>query len=69
MDSYASWIFSGFRNQIEQLNWMTGLSKTGAYSKLDNLVINTGYPDWEMDDQQLVDFYKVYCLDVKIQPL
>ncbi|KAK6059897.1 hypothetical protein COOONC_02449 [Cooperia oncophora] len=54
----ASSILIGFRSMLDQLDWMTAASKKGAYSKIDNLVKNIGYPDWITDDTQLTAYHQ-----------
>ncbi|KAJ1362431.1 hypothetical protein KIN20_021969 [Parelaphostrongylus tenuis] len=51
-------ILIGFRTMLDQLNWMTPATKKGAYSKIDNLVRNIGYPDWITNDPQFIEYYK-----------
>ncbi|EYC29504.1 hypothetical protein Y032_0006g3009 [Ancylostoma ceylanicum] len=55
----ASSILIGFRSMLDQLDWMTPATKSGAYSKIDNLVKNIAYPDWITNNTQFVDYHKV----------
>ncbi|EYC29508.1 hypothetical protein Y032_0006g3009 [Ancylostoma ceylanicum] len=54
----ASSILIGFRSMLDQLDWMTPATKSGAYSKIDNLVKNIAYPDWITNNTQFVDYHK-----------
>ncbi|ETN85800.1 peptidase family M13 [Necator americanus] len=49
---------------LDQLDWMTSATKTGAYSKIDNLVKNIAYPDWITDNAQLTNYHKELELQV-----
>ncbi|KAK6748907.1 hypothetical protein RB195_001497 [Necator americanus] len=60
----ASSILIGFRSMLDQLDWMTSATKTGAYSKIDNLVKNIAYPDWITDNAQLTNYHKELELQV-----
>ncbi|CAB3411008.1 unnamed protein product [Caenorhabditis bovis] len=53
----ASSIVVGFRSMIDQLDWMTASTKSGAYNKIDNLVKNIAYPEWITDDIALSKYH------------
>ncbi|KHJ93362.1 peptidase family M13 [Oesophagostomum dentatum] len=58
----VSFVSVGFRSMIDQLNWMSPVSKAAAYKKIDHIVTNVGYPEWITDDAQLVKAHK--ALDI-----
>lgn len=43
---------------IDQLDWMSSLSKKAAYAKIANIAKNIGYNDFIVDDALLADHYK-----------
>uniref|UniRef100_A0A1I7ZNT4 Neprilysin n=1 Tax=Steinernema glaseri TaxID=37863 RepID=A0A1I7ZNT4_9BILA len=53
----AESILTGMQSMIDQLSWMTHYTKSGAYSKIDNLIKNIGYPDFITNDTQLAQYY------------
>lgn len=50
---------------IDGLDWMDDDSKTGAYAKIRDLVVNVAYPDFIIDNAQLDAYYKDLSLDAK----
>ncbi|CAJ0601297.1 unnamed protein product [Cylicocyclus nassatus] len=62
----ASSILIGFRSMIDQLNWMTSASKSGAYNKIENLVKNIAYPDWITDDAQFTAYHHELGVSVNV---
>ncbi|GMT01608.1 hypothetical protein PENTCL1PPCAC_23782 [Pristionchus entomophagus] len=58
MKSIAASISTAFRENIDQLDWITPASKQGAFQKIDNLVLNIAYTGWVLDDAKLSEYYK-----------
>uniref|UniRef100_A0A915EDN2 Uncharacterized protein n=1 Tax=Ditylenchus dipsaci TaxID=166011 RepID=A0A915EDN2_9BILA len=52
-------VLLGFRSMIDQLPWMSVETKHHAYSKMDGMVVNIGYPDMLTDNQKIIDHYSV----------
>uniref|UniRef100_A0A914CUU7 Uncharacterized protein n=1 Tax=Acrobeloides nanus TaxID=290746 RepID=A0A914CUU7_9BILA len=49
----ADSIVIGFRSMIDQIYWMSFVSKKGAYDKIDKLVKNVAFPDFITNNTQL----------------
>ncbi|KAH7705328.1 Protein NEP-17 a [Aphelenchoides avenae] len=51
-------VLVAFQSMIDQLDWMSSLSKKSAYAKIANIAKNIGYNDFIVDDAKLEDHYK-----------
>jgi predicted metalloendopeptidase len=50
-------VLAAFRGMLAGLTWMDDISKLNAYNKIDNMIKNVAYPDFEQHDQQLDEYY------------
>ncbi|TMS39545.1 hypothetical protein L596_006051 [Steinernema carpocapsae] len=54
----AESILTGMQSMIDQLNWMTHITKAGAYNKINKLIKNIAYPDFVANDAELIKYYE-----------
>jgi predicted metalloendopeptidase len=43
---------------LSQLDWMSETTKMAAYSKIDNLITNAGWPELVENDELLTEYYE-----------
>uniref|UniRef100_A0A914WL01 Endothelin-converting enzyme 1 n=1 Tax=Plectus sambesii TaxID=2011161 RepID=A0A914WL01_9BILA len=50
-------ILKGFQSMVDQLTWMDDTTKISAYNKITNLVQNIAFPDFIINDTQLITYF------------
>lgn len=48
----------GMQSMIDSLDWMDDESKSGAYAKIRDLVVNVAYPNFLVNDTALDAYYE-----------
>jgi predicted metalloendopeptidase len=50
-------VLAAFKGMLSGLSWMDEQSVLRAFNKIDNMIPNVAYPDFEQNDQQLDEYY------------
>ena len=52
-------IQESFRQLIGESDWLDGKAKQKSLEKLDSMILNVGYPDWILINEELDNYYNL----------
>ena len=52
-------IQESFKQLIEESDWLDDKAKQKSLEKLDSMILNVGYPDWILINEELDNYYNL----------